>query len=91
MGRTKPAGLQLDPRSGIWRIDKCIRGYGRLYESTGSRDLEEAERYLNRRLEQIRQASVYGVRGKGSGGKLRPGICWKKRSTRTRAPITSTV
>jgi hypothetical protein len=26
--------------------------------------LEEAERYLNRRLEQIRQASVYGVRAK---------------------------
>ena len=64
MGRTKPAGLQLDPRSGIWRIDKCIRGYGRLYESTGSCDLEEAERYLHRRLEQLRQASVYGVRQK---------------------------
>jgi len=64
MGRTKPAGLQLDPRSGIWRIDKRVRGYGRLHESTGSRDLEEAERYLHRRLEQLRQASVYGVRQK---------------------------
>src|SRR5260370_28899595 len=64
MGRTKTAGLQRDPRSGIWTIDKRVRGYGRLYESTGSRDLEEAERYLNRRLEQIRQASVYGVRAK---------------------------
>ena len=64
MGRTKPAGLQLDPSSGIWRIDKRVRGYGRLHESTGSRDLEEAERYLHRRLEQLRQASVYGVRQK---------------------------
>ena len=64
MGRTKTAGLRCDPQSGIWRIDKRIRGYGRLYESTGSCDLEEAERYLNRRLEQLRQASVYGVRQK---------------------------
>jgi len=64
MGRTKTAGLRCDPQSGIWRIDKRIRGYGRLYESTGSCDLEEAERYLNRRLEQLRQASVYGIRQK---------------------------
>ena len=64
MGRTKPAGLQRDPSSGIWRIDKRVRGYGRLHESTGSRDLEEAERYLYRRLEQLRQASVYGVRAR---------------------------
>ena len=64
MGRTKTAGLRCDPQSGIWRIDKRIRGYGRLYESTGSCDLEEAERYLHRRLEQLRQASVYGVRPK---------------------------
>jgi len=64
MGRSKPAGLQLDPSSGIWRIDKRVRGHGRLRESTGSCDLEEAERYLYRRLEQLRQASVYGVRQK---------------------------
>ena len=64
MGRIKTAGLQHDPRSGIWTIDKRVRGYGRLYESTGSRDLKEAETYLHRRLEQIRQASVYGVRAK---------------------------
>src|SRR5579871_1366460 len=62
MGRIKPAGLQRDPKSGIWRIDKRIRGCGRLYESTGSRDLEEAERYLHRRIEQLREARVYGVR-----------------------------
>src|SRR5207302_5926852 len=64
MGRNRTAGLQCDPKSGIWRIDKCIRGYGRLYESTGSCDLKEAERFLIRRLEEIRQASVYGVRPK---------------------------
>jgi hypothetical protein len=50
----------LAPRIG----QRWLRGYGRLYESTGSRNLEEAEGHLNRRLEQIRQASVYGVRPK---------------------------
>jgi len=73
MGRTKPAGLQLDPSSGIWRIDKRVRGSGRLRESTGSRDLEEAERYLYRRLEQLRQASVYGVRARRN---------WREAATR---------
>lgn len=48
----------------IWHIDKKVRGYGRLCESTGTASLEEAERYLNRRLDQIRQQSIYGVRPK---------------------------
>lgn len=48
----------------IWHIDKKVRGYGRLCESTGAASLEEAERYLNRRLDQIRQQSIYGVRPK---------------------------
>ncbi len=48
----------------IWHIDKQIRNYGRLCESTGTGSLEEAEHYLNRRLDQIRQQSVYGVRTK---------------------------
>jgi hypothetical protein len=34
----------------------------RLFESTGTGDLAEAERFLARRLEEIRQATVYGVR-----------------------------
>lgn len=45
-----------------WHVDKRIKGYGRLCESTGSSDEEEAGRYLTRRLEEIRQAIVYGVR-----------------------------
>lgn len=59
MGRKKIPGLIC--RKGIWHIDKIIRGR-RICESTGTSDLEEAEKYLARRMEQIRQAEVYGVR-----------------------------
>ncbi len=59
MGRTRTAGLCR--RNGVWHIDKQVRGR-RLCESTGTRDLAEAEQYLTRRLEAIRQAVVYGVR-----------------------------
>jgi len=52
----------LTKKGDYWQIDKQVRGYGRLCESTGTSDLEEAERHLNRRLEQIRQQLVYGVR-----------------------------
>jgi len=54
----------LTKRGNIWHIEKEIRGYGRLRESTGTGLYEEAERYLNKRLEEIRQATVYGVRPK---------------------------
>jgi integrase len=50
-------------RGGIWHVDKKIRGH-RLCESTGTGDREEAERYLARRIDEIRQAEVYGVRPK---------------------------
>lgn len=46
----------------IWHIDKRLRGYGRLCESTGSTDYAETERYLARRIEKIREATIYGVR-----------------------------
>jgi hypothetical protein len=49
-------------RNGLWHIDKQIKGYGRLCESTGECCLEQAERYLAIRLERIRHVSVYGVR-----------------------------
>lgn len=52
-------------RNGLWHIDKQVRGR-RLCESTGTGDLQEAERYLIRRLEETRQAEVYGVRPKRS-------------------------
>ena len=51
----------LSQRSGIWHIDKKINGE-RLYESTGTGDRQEAERYLIHRLEKLRQQKVYGVR-----------------------------
>lgn len=49
-------------RNGLWHIDKQIKGYGRLCESTGESHLDQAERYLIVRLERIRQTSVYGIR-----------------------------
>ena len=61
MGRKKTPGLF--KRGEFWHIDKQIYG-NRFRESTGSESLEEAERYLARRVEQVRQATVYGVRPK---------------------------
>lgn len=68
MGRKRSPGLvrrsiwQDGSRRGyVYHIDKTIGGQ-RVCESTGSSDLEEAERYLARRMEQIRQARIYGVR-----------------------------
>jgi integrase len=59
MGRKRTPGLV--NRDGIWHIDKRFRGR-RLRESTGERDLAKAEELLTRRLEEARQASLYGVR-----------------------------
>lgn len=63
MGRKRTPGLQ--KRGSVWYIDKKIFGK-RLCESTGTSSLDEAEKYLARRLEEIRLASVYGVRPKRS-------------------------
>ncbi|MDV7209965.1 tyrosine-type recombinase/integrase [Azotobacter beijerinckii] len=51
----------LSQRNGIWHIDKKVNGE-RIYESTGTGDRAEAERYLIHRLERLRQEKVYGVR-----------------------------
>lgn len=59
MGRKRTPGLY--KREGIWHLDKKFNGR-RLCESTGTGDLEEAEKYLARRLETLRQAVIYGVR-----------------------------
>ena len=48
-------------RAGIWHVDKRIGGR-RVCQSTETADLQEAERYLARVMEQTRQAQVYGVR-----------------------------
>jgi integrase len=49
----------------LWHVEKRILGH-RLRESTGTDSLSEAERYLNRRIEEVREAKVYGVRPKRS-------------------------
>ena len=59
MGRKTIPGLIM--RAGIWHIDKRIGGR-RVCRSTESAELQEAERYLARVMEQTRQAQVYGVR-----------------------------
>ncbi len=44
-------GLYKRGTQGIWHIDKCVRGYGRLHESTGTSELAEAD--FTRALEQV--------------------------------------
>ena len=59
MGRRKTSGLF--KRAGIWHIDKRIEGQ-RVCKSTGTSEQAEADRYLARLAETIRQAKIYGVR-----------------------------
>ncbi len=61
MGRKRAPGLY--KRGGVWHIDKQIRGI-RVCESTGESDLARAEEHLARRIDETRQAVVYGVRPK---------------------------
>lgn len=60
MGRKRTPGLRL--RRGVWHIEKSIKGYGRLCESCGTGNLDEAQSYLYRRIEEIRQSIIFGVR-----------------------------
>ena len=48
-------GLFLEPKSGFWHIDKRVRGYGRLRESTKETGRKAAEEYLIGRLLAIRK------------------------------------
>lgn len=57
----KTRGLQRDPKTGIWQIDKVVRGV-RICGSTGTRDLNEAELELARRVERVRAETTNGVR-----------------------------
>lgn len=61
MGRSKNAGLI--KRGGVWHINKQIFGR-RLRESTGTSCHVEAQAFLARRIEELRQATIYGVRPK---------------------------
>ncbi len=62
MGRgTKGLRRRPDKPGGIWHIEKVVNGRS-IHESCGTSDQEEAERYLAHRLEELRQARVYGFR-----------------------------
>ena len=66
MGRQRTAGLIL--RNGVWHIDKLFRGR-RICESTGQSELDKAQEHLTRRLEEARQALVFGVRPQRTFGR----------------------
>lgn len=59
MGKKIPSGLR--KRGEIWHIEKTYRGQ-RIFESTGTGDLAEAERLLSLRLSQLREEQVYGAK-----------------------------
>lgn len=59
MGRKASAGLI--KKKDIWHVDKHIGGR-RVCKSTKTSNLEEAERFLAKLMEDTRQAQVYGVR-----------------------------
>jgi integrase len=61
MGRKRTSGLFR--RGDIWHVDKQVDGV-RLRESTGVASLDEANKYLAKRVEDMRQARVYGIRPK---------------------------
>jgi integrase len=59
MGNQKTSGLT--KRGGVWHIDKQLRG-ARICESTGTSDLKKAEEYLAKRVIELREARIYGIR-----------------------------
>ena len=61
MGRNTIPGLR--NRNGIWHIEKQILGQ-KICESTGTSDRKEAELILARRIDEVRQAVIFGVRPK---------------------------
>ena len=59
MGNSATSGLT--KRGGIWHIDKQYRG-SRICESTGTSSLAKAQEYLAKRMNDIREAHLHGVR-----------------------------
>ena len=59
MGNRKTSGLT--NRGGIWHIDKQYRGV-RICESTGTRSLSKAEEHLAKRMNDVREAQLHGLR-----------------------------
>jgi integrase len=61
MGRKRTPGLF--KRGETWHVDKQVFGQ-RIRESAETDSLEEAEKYLANRIENLRQVAVYGARPK---------------------------
>ena len=62
MGKRMPGLIRRpDKAGGTWHIDKIIHGQ-RICESCGTCDEEEAKSFLAHRMDELRQAVVYGVR-----------------------------
>jgi integrase len=59
MGNQRMSGLT--KRCGIWHIDKQFRGV-RICESTGTSDVGQAEEYLAKRIVELRETRIYGMR-----------------------------
>jgi integrase len=51
----------LTKRGGIWHIDKQFKGV-RICESTGTGNVREAEEHLAKRMVEMREAKLYGLR-----------------------------
>src|SRR6187401_749313 len=59
MGNQARSGLT--NRGGVWHIDKQYRGV-RICESTGTSKLTKAEEHLAKRMNDIREAQLHGLR-----------------------------
>jgi integrase len=59
MGNQRTTGLTR--RGGVWHIDKVFRGT-RIRESTETGDINKAQELLAKRIDEIRNARMYGVR-----------------------------
>lgn len=59
MGNPKPSGLT--KRGGVWHVDKQFRG-ARICESTGTGDLRQGQEYLAKRLAELLDAEIHGLR-----------------------------
>jgi integrase len=47
---------------GYWQLDKRIKGFGPVRESTGTKDYAEAERRARARIQELENATRYGTR-----------------------------
>jgi len=59
MGNQRTSGLT--KRGGLWHVDKQFRGV-RICESTGTGDVRQAEEYLAKRFNELREARLHGLR-----------------------------